>query len=223
EIFCRFLQNADTGIGDLSVEESEVDEEELGRLPLEFLEENSPATGAHLALRVADDIHVYTKGKNGSIRRLEIRVGHQSGKNGRSRFFPISDESDGTRRLMHLIPMLIPTAIPAPVFIVDELNRSLHPLLSRSLLQTFLRGEPGVQDRQLILTTHETLLLDLDLLRRDEIWFIEKDNEGASSLRSLQEYKVRKDLRIEKGYLSGRFGAIPIMGAPLCGQEVGRE
>lgn len=223
DVFCQFLQNADTGIGDLSVEEMEVDDEELGRLPAEFREELPPASNSHLALNVGDDIQIYTRGDGDSIRRLDIRVGHRTKKNGKARFFPISDESDGTRRLMHLIPMMIPTAIQGPVFVVDELNRSLHPLLSRSLVQTFLAGEQEGSNRQLILTTHETLLLDLDILRRDEIWFMEKDRDGSSSLRSLQEYKVRKDLRIEKGYLSGRFGAIPIMGAPLCGQEAMRE
>lgn len=67
---------------------------------------------------------------------------------------------------------------------------------------------------QLISTTHDTNLLDLELLRRDEIWFVEKDRKGSSSLYSLAEFKTRPDLKIEKGYLNGRFGAIPFFGNP---------
>lgn len=97
-------------------------------------------------------------------------------------------------------------------WVVDELDSSLHPLLTRRLVEFFLNHTSS--DSQLIFTTHETHLLDLDLLRRDEIWFFEKDKDQSSRLSSLVEYKPRKDLRIEKGYLQGRFGAIPFLGNP---------
>jgi AAA15 family ATPase/GTPase len=84
-------------------------------------------------------------------------------------------------------------------------------LLSRLFIETFLEMSKG-QNCQLIFTTHETSLLNLDLLRRDEIWFVEKDRTGASHLYSLASLKVRPDLKIERGYLQGRFGAIPFIG-----------
>ena len=92
---------------------------------------------------------------------------------------------------------------------LDELDRRLHPHLSRLIVQTALKCQ---NKNQLLFTTHDTNLLDLDLLRRDEIWFVEKDKSGRSALYSLAEFKVRPDLQIEKGYLNGRFGAIPFIG-----------
>ena len=84
-------------------------------------------------------------------------------------------------------------------------------MLARKFIEFFSRAVRRTKS-QLVFTTHETTLLDLHLLRRDGIWFAEKDNEGATHLYSLADFKVRKDLRIEKGYLEGRFGAIPFLG-----------
>ena len=90
------------------------------------------------------------------------------------------------------------------------MDRSLHPNLCYELIELFLKNES--ENTQLIATTHESNLLDLDLLRRDEIWFIEKDNQGASNIYSLEEFTPRYDKDIQKGYLLGRFGAIPMIG-----------
>jgi AAA15 family ATPase/GTPase len=95
--------------------------------------------------------------------------------------------------------------------VVDEIDRSLHPLLARKFIEYFLAGSAGHQS-QLILTTHDTNLLDLELFRRDEIWFTEKNGAGASHLYSLAQFKVRTDLKVDSGYLHGRFGAIPFLG-----------
>ena len=109
-----------------------------------------------------------------------------------------------------------PGQIPE-LFIIDELDRSLHPLLTRMFLQRFLAlgsGSPG----QLICTTHDTNLLSLALLRPDEIWFVEKDAEKVSHLYSLAEFKPEQLEKLgdnlEQGYLNGRFGAIPFFGNP---------
>ena len=87
----------------------------------------------------------------------------------------------------------------------------MHPVLVYKFLQYFLSVCTGMPC-QIIVTTHETHLLDLNLLRRDEIWFVEKDHAGATHLYSLTDFKVRKDLQIEKGYFEGRFGAMPFLG-----------
>ena len=125
--------------------------------------------------------------------------------------FLAEEESDGTLRLLHLAPMILPG--PKATYCVDELDRSLHPLLARHVLQT---ATEQLRDTvsQIIFSTHESHLLDLDLLRRDEIWFTEKDPSQSTTLYSLAEFKARKDLRIEKGYLQGRFGAIPFLAHP---------
>ena len=124
--------------------------------------------------------------------------------------FDLKDESDGTQRLFDLFPIIDDTK--DRVFVIDELERSLHPNLVYRFIHSFLQTQ---KQNQLILTTHESTLLDLALLRRDEIWFMEKSPAGSSTLYSLEEFKTRHDLDIRKGYLQGRFGAIPIFGSSL--------
>lgn len=123
--------------------------------------------------------------------------------------FELNEESDGTQRLIHLAPTLNSILHNEQVLLLDEIDRRMHPLLSRLLVQTFLSGK---SKGQLIFTTHETNLLDLELLRRDEVWFVEKNQSGTSQLYSLADFKIREDLKISKGYLNGRFGAIPFIG-----------
>jgi len=125
---------------------------------------------------------------------------------------PMSEESDGSRRLLSLASLLT-SGVPEPrVFVVDELDRSLHPTLCWRFLELFAGSVAAVR-RQLIVTTHEAHLLDQELLRRDEYWFMEKDETQQSRLVPLSVYRdVRKDLQLEKGYLSRRFGAVPFIG-----------
>ena len=96
------------------------------------------------------------------------------------------------------------------VYIIDELDRSMHALLSISLLELFFK-QTQKRHSQLIVTTHEAVLLDLTLLRKDEIWFVEKNKWGESKAYSLEEFKPRYDKDIRRGYLQGRYGAIPFI------------
>ena len=98
------------------------------------------------------------------------------------------------------------------VVLLDELDCRLHPLLSRQFLEFFLQDKTDESKNQLIFTTHDTNLLNLELLRRDEIWLVEKNKQGGSHLYSLAEFKIRPDLKVGKSYLDGRFGAIPFFG-----------
>ena len=120
--------------------------------------------------------------------------------------FYLSDESDGTRRLMDLIEILLNSK--NKVFVIDEIDRSLHPNLTYKFIELFLEMAES-EDVQLIVTTHEDRVLDLDLLRRDEVWFAEKDNRGRTELYSLEDFGPRFDAKIVKAYLEGRYGAIP--------------
>lgn len=122
----------------------------------------------------------------------------------------IKDESDGTQRLLELIPALYLVLNGDYVCIIDELDRSMHPKLSFNILGLFLDNQ-AKHESQLIVTTHETNLLNLNLLRRDEIWFVEKNKDGASLVFSLEEFIPRYDSDVRKGYLLGRFGGIPIV------------
>ena len=124
--------------------------------------------------------------------------------------FDLAQESDGTQRLLDFIPAFDGILHHDITFIIDEIDQSLHPALLKSLTQKIM-SEP-ICHGQLIFSTHESNLLDLEIFRQDEIWFVEKDKKvGSSMLYSLNEFKPRYDLDIRKGYLKGRFGAIPFL------------
>ena len=134
----------------------------------------------------------------------------------------IIEESDGTQRLFEIVPALLELTNDAHerVFVIDELDRRLHALLSYKILELFL-ARCARHNGQLIVTTHEAGIMDLELLRRDEIWFIEKSAKGVSNLYSLEEFHPRYDKDIRRSYLQGRFGAIPMLPSRRS-LEVGR-
>lgn len=128
---------------------------------------------------------------------------------------PLGLESAGTLKMFALYPELQEVLDKGSVFFIDELNARLHPLLVRNFLLTFLNPEINTNHAQLIFTTHDTWQLSNQLLRRDEIWFTEKDEHGLSTLYSLADFidedgsRIRKDESYEKNYLLGKYGAIP--------------
>ena len=151
--------------------------------------------------------------EDGKLKCLQLVTFHRA-SNGNQVRFDISDESAGTQRLIDLLPAFheLLAGDSKKVFVIDELDRSLHTLLTRSLLENYLKSRHKESRGQLIFTTHDGLLLDQDLFRRDEFWFIDKDESGASSLTALSDFKdVRHDKDIMKSYLLGRFGGIPII------------
>jgi uncharacterized protein len=148
--------------------------------------------------------------KSGKIVMVRLKTVHV-GKDGLRVLFDFEEESAGTQRLMDILPILADIRADEKVYVIDELDRKLHPLLSRLFIESYLEQCCDERRGQLIFTTHDTHLLDLNLLRRDEIWFLQKDSEGSSKLYSLSDLKVRPDLKIEKGYLNGRFGGIPVI------------
>ena len=120
--------------------------------------------------------------------------------------FRVSEESDGTIRLFELIEILLSNS--EKTYIIDELDRCLHPCLTYNFIKKFFEFSNN-KKVQLIVTTHEPKLMDLKLLRRDEIWFVDKDKKGYSSVYSLEEYNTRFDQKVDKAYLEGRYGGIP--------------
>ncbi|WP_066505945.1 AAA family ATPase [Abyssisolibacter fermentans] len=124
--------------------------------------------------------------------------------------FDLIDESDGTQRIIDLLNLVL-----APeeenIYIIDELDRSLHPNLVKKFVELFLELGSN-KDSQLIVSTHASVLMDLNLLRRDELWFVERDKNCISKLFSLEDFKERYDRRVEKSYLEGRYGAVPLFG-----------
>ena len=145
--------------------------------------------------------------KEGEYIIKKLGLEHEA-DDGKQVVFDADEESDGTQRLLDLIPALAQVVKNDRIFVIDEVDRSLHSKLTYTLFEMFLQLSVHCES-QLIATTHESLLLDLDLFRRDEIWFVEKE-KNASRLYSLDEFKVRNDKAIRKDYLMGRYGAIPI-------------
>jgi len=124
--------------------------------------------------------------------------------------FKFNEQSDGTKRLIEYIPAWYSLQKFESTFIIDEIERSIHPLLIRELISKFSFSEDS--KGQLIFSTHETLLLDQDFFRTDEIWLTEKDISGVSRIYSLAEFKEHNTIDIRKGYLNGRYGGVPFLG-----------
>jgi hypothetical protein len=220
--FVNFLSDvlniAGTGVDRIQCESEEVEPEKflakypenLKKLILDDLKEN---VAKNIQIQGAkDNIVLLQDDSKGPIRAIKLKAQHRRSDN-KEVLFELSDESDGTLRLMELAPMLIEIRDKGKVFIIDELDRSLHTLIARLYIEILLKSVTEYNTRgQFIMTTHDTNLLDRDLLRKDEILFVEKDIHGASHLTSLAEYKVSEGLNYENGYLNGRFGAIPFVG-----------
>lgn len=201
----EFLSSIGTGIGDLTVEKNKINADRLPKQLVESLRDNDASP---IAVGPAMSLYLDPDDPTTVIRR---NLASKHSIDGNDFSLSLDEESDGTQRFLHLLPALYHLKTRCKVFVIDELDRSLHPLLAHATLKFFVDSCPGAC-QQLIVTTHETHLLDQDLLRRDEIWFAEKDAKQQTHLYSLTELKVRNDLRIEKSYLQGRFGAIPFVG-----------
>lgn len=196
-----------TGITNFNLIESDIDDIRRD-LPKELLEDIKEKLlindGMVKGLNVRGNKQFYNitldENKNLKVKTLAFKHENQNAD------FYLSDESDGTRRLMDLIEILLNSK--NKVFVIDEIDRSLHPNLTYKFIELFLEMAES-EDVQLIVTTHEDRVLDLDLLRRDEVWFAEKDNRGRTELYSLEDFGPRFDAKIVKAYLEGRYGAIP--------------
>ncbi|MGB3367170.1 MAG: AAA family ATPase, partial [Acidaminobacteraceae bacterium] len=205
------IKEFDTGISDIYL--SDVSLEEVKKiLPDELLEDI--IDDADKKAEKGDSRNSFTLNfspyyyiidiENGEIKSIkELKFNHH-GKGCEFRYF---EESDGTKRLFDILDILL--SAEGKVFIVDELERSLHPRLTKRFIELFLEKNKG-KESQLIFTTHETYIMSLELFRQDEVWFVEKNDDGYSSLYSLNEYKERYDKKIDKAYLEGRYGAVPV-------------
>ncbi len=204
----ELLKTFDTGVTDLAVENIAFDkyfgdEDDLKNEIIEAIGEEGSVvlnteSGGVLVSKVDD---------NYSVKKV---VANHLNKLGSKIAFDLMDESDGTQRLLDIIPALNGILNENITFIIDEIDQSLHPSLLKALIKKTMSSKEN--QGQLIFSTHESNLLDLDIFRQDEIWFAEKNkNTQCTELYSLSEFKPRYDLDIRKGYLKGRFGGIPFL------------
>jgi AAA15 family ATPase/GTPase len=153
--------------------------------------------------------------KNGTP-ETEITLVHESKDSPEGIRIPLALESSGTRAWLSLIGRVLYALANGETLVVDEIDGSLHPLLSVTLVHIFKDPDLNETQAQIIFSTHDVSFLgniiSSNLLEPDEVWFTEKSNEGATTLYSLAEFKTRSDANIERGYLQGRFGATPHIG-----------
>ena len=205
----NLLEYFDTGIESVSKKDVEFDKI-FSMLPEKILE--SMKTDILKELK-GEDQRIFlqhesslieVKYKDGELLAHEVVSNHGN----REDLFEYIDESDGTQRLFDLIP-IYQKALENCVVIIDELDRSLHTKVSLEFIKYFYTlTEQNAS--QLIVTTHDSNIMDLDVVRQDEIWFVERQRDHSSNLYSLNKFKARFDKKVEKEYLLGRYGAIPI-------------
>lgn len=213
----ELVKHFDLGIDNIRLEDVDFGSE--NRLPQEIkdqITENilnmSQQPDRRVIIQIpSENILIYLN-NDGDIVSKKIMTIHKIEGTDLQERLELTEESDGTQRIFEIVPALFELISDTHerVYIIDELDRRLHALLSYKVLEIFLTKSSN-QMSQLVVTTHETNILDLGLLRRDEIWFVEKNAKGASSIYSMEEFYTRYDSDIRRGYLRGRFGAIPLL------------
>ncbi len=197
-LVARFLHAADFGVSGVHVERREIDKRSIpDGMPVE----------------IYDALKKIEKGE--PLFALKVEMLHDNLETGEKVRFSLEDESSGTQRLFELAIPWLQAVSTGMTVVIDELEARLHPLLTRELVK-FFQNVGNKASAQLIFATHDTTLLDPELLRRDQVWFTEKDEKGASHLYSMldyKEHKARKGEAMQKGYLAGRYGAVPILKA----------
>ncbi len=195
----KYIKLADVGIDDINIKVRNADEI-LNSDVLKLLSDDGKA---EILKGLQDEnfldikmIHTI-KDKNGNV------VNHE---------FGLGQESDGTQKFFGILGPWIDALLNGYTIVIDELDMRLHTLLVKKLLEMFLDPDVNKKNAQLIFTTHDTNLLDSNLLRRDQICFAEKKEDKSTDLYSLYDFGgVRKNISIEKGYLQGKYGAIPVL------------
>jgi AAA15 family ATPase/GTPase len=207
----EILPQLDTGIIRIGGEEVSFENLTLPEdLEIRLQEEVTEGKSVHLVSEPKNERFVITR-KGGELIVKKL-ITYHSKTDGSETKFEIHQESDGSQRVIDLLPVFLnlSDSTSKKVYIIDEIDRSLHTLLTRRLIDAYLSECSTETRNQLILTTHDLLLMDQQLLRRDEMWVTERESIGVSNLYSFSDYKdVRYDKDIRKSYLQGRLGGIP--------------
>jgi AAA15 family ATPase/GTPase len=215
QLFTEMLSYFDTGIDgiefkDIDFEKIDVPDEVKEDIKNDLLSNKSEKNGSFLSNPQDDKYYIITKTEENLLEAKLLKTKHKIA-GGTFELFDLKDESDGTRRIMDLIPLIIDFFKGGNVFLIDEMERSLHPNLIFDLFDFFLDRCDNINS-QFIVASHESTLLTQKLLRKDEIWFVVKDKDGASHLHSLEDYNIRFDKEVRRDYLLGRYKGVPKLG-----------
>ncbi|WP_244161420.1 AAA family ATPase [Trichlorobacter thiogenes] len=196
DIMIEFLKDADIGIVNSKFEEVKPPDEvyELDKKIRELVSNHSNFN------------------MKSNVEKKQVKFAHR-GAEGEEIYFDIRDESRGTQALVKMIGPILTCLAAGATLVIDEIDTSMHPHLCIKLIELFNNPEINRKYAQLLFTTHDTNLLSNKYLRRDEIWFTEKNLTGATELISLAEIKSRQNDNFEEGYLQGRYGGIPYLGS----------
>jgi AAA15 family ATPase/GTPase len=210
----ELMSSFNTGITRLKVEVKTI-EEFFGKDNQDQIDEiktklkNNPGKSVAFMTSKPTEEEVVIVDEGGEILAKRLLFEHKGEKNENIEL-KLAEESDGTRRLLEYLPALNSLINNSNTFIIDEIERSIHPLIVKELIEKFSKDENT--KGQMIFSTHESNLLDQEIFRTDEIWFTEKNVLGSSKLYSLSDFKEHNTIDIRKGYLNGRYGAIPFLG-----------
>ena len=217
----RMIPQLDTGISRLGFKKIDFDSIPFDESFKNELREKIQES-LYMDAREGDERFVFTR-TDGEIVANKLVVFHTR-PDGTDAEFEFHQESEGSRRVIDLLPAFVretPFSLNR-VYVIDELNRSLHPLLTRKLIETYLASCDAQSRAQLLFTTHDVSLMDQQMFRRDEMWAAEKNSEGNSTLFPFSDYKdIRYDKDIRKSYLQGRLGGVPRFF--LIGTEVAED
>ena len=208
------ISQLDLGIEDILIEKKQMDN--FPRLPP--IPDDAPEQLPDLfkamegVINVLGEINESRDTVPGVVRTLHGKVSGKGHPVAKELFDLDKHESEGTKKLFALSGFLVDALEHGKVFIIDELDARLHPLLTQQIVRLFNDKERNPNRAQMVFTIQDTNLLDHHLLRRDQIWFTEKDRQQASHLYSLVEFKIPNDAPFEKDYIQGRYGAIPFLG-----------
>jgi AAA15 family ATPase/GTPase len=214
-IFTEMLNYFDTGIDSIDFktiefEKIQIPNELKEEIRNDLLSSKSEKNNAFLTNPEDDKYYVITKNASNELDAKILKTIHKVSDE-TLEIFDLAEESDGTRRIMDLIPLIIDFYKGNNVFIIDEIERSLHPNLVKDLFD-FIFNRCDTINSQIIVASHEATLLTQKIFRKDEIWFAVKNKLGATILHSLEDYNIRFDKEIMKDYLIGRYKGVPKFG-----------
>ena len=205
-----YAKQADVGIEDMSFE---ISNEEIS------IDQPLPDNIPEGVMQALKQFAMALKDSSDSA-ELNLRIGeiktsslHRGiNRDGKNELFSLdlADESEGTRRLMSLVPGIEQVLQNGGVLLVDEIDRELHPLLAEFIISKFQSPGTNPGHAQIIFTTHDTELLNMEIMRKDQIYFVDKNRQsGVSELFNLTDLPVRTNDNIRKAYLVGKYGAVP--------------
>jgi hypothetical protein len=213
------LSKLDTGVDKVSVVSDEIDFKEFADkndIPIDIINDIEEMKNGIVSIQ--GKYYIFIKKETKKTALIQIKFEHHL--NNKIQQFNIDDESDGTQRLLDLLPILFAMSEKSQViYFVDEIDRSLHTKLTKYILHQFL-SETQETFNQIIFTAHDTNLIDLDEFSQNEIWFVEKNYEGETRIKPLSDFKIKEGQDVLKSYLCGRFGAVPVIRGEYNGTDI---